>query len=542
MLNISFYRGVPLQTDYKNVLDISQTNFDTFLSQYYVNSVNGIAVRFDNTNSIVLREYFENCNYMRIEDTNAVQQIKFYFISSCSFVSGNVKYNLICDIWHTYKYNITNFYKSLMIEGHADVLNVREGVFNYKTFNKLTYEDTNRFSNKLINKVYLEGNDPTPLDIIAFVATDDGVKIIENQLTGLYVIGEYLSLLYQNKYVDENGTDKTYEILHIYIIPNFDLTVYMTKNQNNIRIGTSSFGYTAHLYQMWYEWEEPAGHMHHTTNLIMSKIIIATDYIFKTNITNSYQNRITKAHIRFVIGAFNNYKELDTPFNLNDANRMTLELNIYETFNAQILLKFGKNVIDLTNYFELPINNDSYNLYMNTNKQQIETANKTNYLNYLMSVGGIVAGVALAPATAGASTVLAGAGIATATASLISKEMQSNARLEDAKNSIDRCDNALTNLSYMFDYGVGVFEIYCNEENIETNYNKFGTTNNCYINDYKPTNANLYNFYYIQLQNANFAGTFNEEIKNTIKSIFENGVRIWCDYTKFLNFDTHYIK
>lgn len=540
MLNITFYRGVPLQTDYKNVLGVTRQNFENFLSQYYVNELNGLAVRFDNTNSIVLTKYYENCNYMRIEDTNAVQQIKYYFISNCEFVSTNVKYNIVCDIWHTYNYNITNFYKSLMIEGHADVLNGVSGIFKLNSL-YIPRRDF-AYANYLIEPEDM--NLTTFYDTISLIATvaisannntTSSTLIITQRFTTKVAMAKFLKNLFENtaRVVGESSFE--YEILNLYIIPQFDSYNLMDSNlhMTSLQVGSDNIA----CYGYFFYSERTVGE---TTQIFDNPVLFSYTIFSKNKFKDTYNsttiaNKMRKANTKFRIGTYNNYKELDTIFDLANSN-MSIELNIIEMQKIQLLLKFDtNNVIDITDSFELPIVNDSYNLYMNRNENQIRTQNITNFTTLLTSLGAIGAGALLAPVTAGVSVAGGVAGAIGATSSFISKEIQSNAKLKDAKNTIDKVDNTLSNVALMLNYGVGVFEFYYDDTFVSETYNKFGTSNNTYIIDFKPQDLTPYNYYYLQLQHANFSGEFNENIKSILKSIFENGVRIWCDYTNYLN-------
>lgn len=539
MLNITFYRGVPLQTDYKNVLGVTQNDFENFLSQYYVANQNNIAVRFDNKNEIVLSNYYENCNYMRIEDTNAVQRIKYYFISSCEFVSTNVKYNIICDIWHTYNYNITNFYKSLMIEGHADVLNGTSGAIKFKSIYNAVSDRV--FSNWLIEPEDLTkttfSNDVT---IIAIVSTDTGAFMFVKSFTTKLSLAKYLHNLFENTARIVGGSDFTYEIMNLYIIPQFNFYDRLSNYLNMISVQVGTQNIACYGYK-FYSTRTISDITYEDTNPIEYTYTIFSSSAFKSNYTSDDITwKIRKAKTKFRIGTYNNFKEIDTLYNGSNIE-MRIDLNIIEMQKIQLLLRFNSNVIDITDSFELPIVNDSYNLYMNRNENQIRTQNITNFTTLLTSLGAIGAGALLAPVTAGASVAGGVAGAIGATTSFITKEIQSNARLQDAKNTIDKVDNTLTNVALMLNYGVGAFEFYYDDDYIANSYNRFGTQNQTYISMYKPSNMSLYNYYYMQLQNANFSGEFNENIKAILKSIFENGVRIWCDYTNYLH-DVNYKK
>ena len=80
-----------------------------------------------------------------------------------------------------------------------------------------------------------------------------------------------------------------------------------------------------------------------------------------------------------------------------------------------------------------------------------------------------------------------------------------------------------------------MFQRVCFEQfkQIDNYFDKFGYA----INDFKPVNYNnRSNFDYIETSQVLIEGDVPEDDMNTIKSIFNNGVRIWHKPDTFLNF------
>ena len=544
MLNITIYSKVPFQKNYQNVLDISQISFDNYLRHnYFEGEITNVKTYFDGGDSIQLPIMYENCNYMRIEDTNSTQQIKYFFIDSTQFVSGNaVKYNITLDVWHTYKYNIDAFYDSLMIRGHADALNVNNGVVKLNStklprlINRLDANETH-LTNYLLEPFVIDANTNIPIEFIAFVSTDKGIKMIGSTYSTHtyhtqtnYV--QFLQHIQQNKYytgTEPNVTEHTFELLKLYAIPNFNLyDTYGNGYKAYLGYGANTLYFEVTVYDFKYSDGTLDG-----TKPIVKKINIATKTLFDTNIVYNQTNIEKRIKRKFLVGAINNNKEIETTLDFNNNVEMSLNLYLEANNTLQIIFESGNNKIDLTSSFELPTVNDSYNLYMNLNQKQIEQSNITNSISYLLSTISIGAGAILAPLSAGASLGLSAIGFATATASYIGKEMGLNAKLEDAKNTMDRLDNTNINTGLTFSYGIGVFEFEFDDDYLIEKYKRFGTEMQSYVNWYKADET-LYYYNYIQLQDANFTGAFNENIKSILKSIFENGVRIWYDTELFL--------
>lgn len=544
MLNITIYQNVPLQKNYQNVVYLSQNDFDTFLSNYYVGNINNVKSYFDGGDNIQLPIMYENCNYMRIEDTNSTQQIKYYFIDSTKFISGNaIKYNIILDVWHTYRYNITHFYNSLFVRGHADAFNKDNGILkinSIKTPKLLNRNDANltHLTNYLIEPLNIETNTTRRVEFLAIVSTSDGTKLLLLQPSQMALINySYcLSNLYKNKYYYNNGTniiEMTFETLKLYCISDINFhTLYGSQKGYHIYANNTATSDT-YTDMYCYDLKTFDGVIQGATPFML-KLNLLSKTIYNTSKTNVIANRKLRAKRRILVGAINNNKEINTSVDFGDNETMYLNMYIQETNALQIMFEYGNNKIDITSNFELPVVNDSYTLYMNLNQKQIENANITNSLTYLLSSISIGAGVLLAPVTAGASLGLAGLGFAGATANYIGKETGLNAKIQDAKNNTDRLDNTNTNIGLTYEYGIGAFEFEFNDEYLEDTYNRFGCETQFYVSQYYAFNQPKYNFAFVQFQDVNFDGNFNENIKMILKTIFENGVRIWYDTTHFL--------
>ena len=82
MLTITFYKGVPLQASYTNVIKFENTAEKlSFLSNYYEGELPNLPLFFGNETYIDVDTYFEGCNYLCIYDTNTtVKTHKFFFM------------------------------------------------------------------------------------------------------------------------------------------------------------------------------------------------------------------------------------------------------------------------------------------------------------------------------------------------------------------------------------------------------------------------------------------------------------------------------
>ena len=545
-LNITIYSKVPLQKNYQNVFNISQDAFEEYLNTFYEGEIINVKSYFDGGDSIDLPKLYENCNYMRINDTNSPQAIKYYFIDNTQFKAGaTVQYNITLDVWHTYKYNITNFYPSLMIRGHADAVGGADGIIQLNSCKVPTLLNRSNaylthLTNYLIEPLNIETNTTRRVQFLATVSTSDGIKIllvIPSQLAMLNY-NSCLASLYKNKFwykVNNQIHDTTYEILKLYCIVDVDFETAYGTNQSYEIYNNDTATLDGVVYMRCFDLKKANGNIQ-SNNAFSKKLTLISKTIYNTSNADTTANRLLRSKRRVLIGAMNNNKELNTTVAFNDNPTMYLNMYIQETNSIQFMFEVENTKIDITSNFELPTVNDSYTLYMNLNEKQIENANITNAVTYLMSSIGIVAGAVLSPLTAGASLGLTALGVAGATTKFIGSETGLNAKIQDAKNNLDRLDNTNTNIGLTFNYGIGAFEFEFNDDYLSEKYNRFGTENQTYILRYAPTDIQKpnYNFTFIQLQDANFIGEFNENIKSILKTIFENGVRMWYDYTTFL--------
>ena len=172
MLNIYFYANVPFQSDYANIIQFANKNaVINYLSDFKIGDVLNVQMFWQNNDSISLDAIYETANYLLIEDTNAVIQQKFYFIDSITIDSASCGvYNLICDIWHSYSYDI-EFKPSLCINGHAELIAPNASYYLSDYISKFEYYENPNASNyagkKLLNGI---SDENTPMTMIAIVS------------------------------------------------------------------------------------------------------------------------------------------------------------------------------------------------------------------------------------------------------------------------------------------------------------------------------------------------------------------------------------
>lgn len=535
MLTIKIYRGVPFQSNYNNVILFnSQTNLNTYLETYLAGTISNIAIFFDGNNEIVLQDLYENSNYMQIYDTNSIMPYKYYFIDNAEFVSGGgVKYKLILDVWATYQYYI-NLKDSRLICGHVDALT------DYNFIKReLIYNEADDITQNLLNSKFLTPKwaDAQNASIVALVQTQGGSFFFTCQAQSeedLYYIINKISL---NRYYLKQGhptpppfTDwTTFEMTKLFIVNGFNLYDYLVNNfyftMDEIEVGdlSSEIKFYA-FFSSSAVYHEDAPVYENFLSIIINQFNLFSN--------STFTDKTNKLKYKYKVGTPLTNQEINITSETNPL--ITLEMQISRQ-QILIYIVYGDTKLNVSNDFEIPFVNDSYQLYLAQNQATIDANNKANAISLATALATATASVALLPMSAGASAMV-GVGAITSAVNYGVNNLKSEASLNDAKSKIDRIDGNYCAGMYTLLYGCGAFTyMYKNYEATNNILNKYGTKQKYYTSVFKPQNTTLFNFYFVQYDDINLYGNFNNNIKNILMSIFQNGVRIWCDSAQFLN-------
>lgn len=543
MLTIKFYKNVNIDKDFNDVLYfVSPQAFETYLENYLDETISNIPQFFDGKNEIVVNKYYEDDNYLMVYDSNSeTRKYKFYFIDNVEFLnSGNIKYYLTLDAFHTYQYSIT-MKPSLLVRGHLNRMKNNPKIWTDAKSN--TGYNLNLYSSNT-NKLIEPYTSSSIVSIIAVIQTSNTSYIGFTTLTGIDSIKTWLTAL-ENLHM-YGGLTTTFQIFGLYIIPNFDLK---EKYNDLIPAGTivDSYPYFDNVYLTSAQSAETKIYLvrDYYTYHYSEDETIQTGYVpFIQEYTIAFNQPYTtqstsRLYNRYFIGTINNNQEIANI--LNDNQNMYLNLCINCNKQVEIILRYQMLEINLTNSFEIPFKNDDYTLYMNRNKATIEASNTSNALQLASSIGLGALGVALAPATAGLSAGLVTGAIGSAV-SYGASVIKQNATLKDARNQISRADNLNNGAILMLLYGVGCFEYTApNDEAIDYDINKNGFECNTKVDTFKPLNIAQNNFIYTKFNDIQLYGDFNVNIRTQLRNIFNKGVRIWYDASNYLN-DVNYNK
>ena len=523
MLNIYIYKNVKFQQNYANVIKFANdSELLTYLSTFQEGTIANINKYFSNEKYIDLSELFEGCNYMVIHDTRSNKPYKYFFIIDTYFVSGNtIRYELQLDVWNTYA-NDMSIYNSRLISGHYDVLISQPNSAGVKRSLRLNLTGDNVLKRSDTIKVINTWANLQDATMFIIIKSSSGNQIIFSHIISDFQLQCAVTALQNNFYkTSPSGTNITYETQKVYIINDFDFNALISAdNKLKVYVGNVSTTGMPEYYIL----------TNTESDVVLSHYIIHEKYDF-SDIT-TYEGRTDKLKKEYFAGTITTNQKVKV--NSESNTNMVVEMYIYNTQQIVIYFNYGNIKLNITNDFEIPFTNDSYNLYMAQNQATIDTNNKANAVGFGTSLATSALSLALIPATAGASALI-GAGMITSAINFEMQRQKTNAMITDAQKQIDRSDGLYSAGALTLYNGVGLFVVeYTNLKDVNEDLNLHGTTQLVYVNDYNAVNANLYNFYYVQFDEINVNGSFSYNIRQQFEEIFKNGVIIWTDKTKFL--------
>ena len=561
MLNIILYGNVPFQSDYANIIQFAnKTAVETYLSNFEIGRIENIEMFWQNGDSISLETIYETANYMMIEDSNAVIQKKFYFIESITLDSSSCGvYNLVCDIWHTYSYDI-EFKPSLCVSGHAELIapNASYYMSDYTPKFEYNLNTTNSSAgNKLIDDISDVNGKACAIAIITIenygttIAFSHDAYYDETEqryYTYRDMIFQFLQALMRNTIIFHDMEHATYtaytfKIEKVYYINDFSMHEYLESMREQTsqaaylnvpyeevylpilgqRVPPYEDSWKAYIYKPLYYAIDSIDDSEYLKRMSMLQIQIKSMPAFDTT--------KLKANAKYMLGTLTNSIEINAAKNGNF--NMYLMLYIAQSNQISIYLEASNKAINITNEFEIPFVNDEYNLYMSTNQATIDAANKTASIQLASSMAMSAIALATASISGGASLALLGGAVG-AGAGFLQNRIKQNAMLEDAKKILAKNDGIYGAGALTAYNGVGVFEYVSTDSYANDYFNNYGNAFNAIIDNYKFTDNN-YNFYYIKFGEVNMTGNFNNGIKKQLESILLHGVRFWIDSSRFLD-------
>lgn len=522
MLTTYLFKNVLLRRDYSDVIRFeNQNDVISYLQANYTYQVLTDEIRYDFTRNTckVLKSYYSNVNYIAIYDSE-IEQYRFYFVDNEEITSTNtITLFLKLDVWATFADTIT-MYNSNIVGGHIDEYdNVNSYICNINGIN------TNgaNYTRDYLLEPKEDDNDgktfaviveviPSTLDTFNFIGKNNPY-FITRQFTNFDDAVRFLVAVSHGKihYVLGGGetTTFTYNIASMYIIPNvvlptsvYDYQLYDSSGQSYIYLDTG-------------------GAIEYFT---------ATHKVLFTE-TKTLQCEPNK---KYHIGTINDGIDIENE-NVEIEIKFQGEISFNGQFNCGIYI--SNKYVDLTEQFSVAnIGVNAYSQWYYQNKNQLALQNKAQYLQSGLQLLGGLGALATGTATGNPIAIIGGLSTTTQaiTSPLLNKEQQ-NAKIKDAKNSLNRYDNTSYSAILTLLYGVFIDTIdYDNANELIEDINLNGYTFNIENTPYLPLTSNTYKFYCIKTTNCKLiADTTYENIKE-LQDIFNNGTRVWYDRTNYL--------
>lgn len=524
-LEITFYKGVPFNNKYENVLFVDNVSRETFLNNYKVGQpivtqkrfeiINETEAFFDITNNY---DCFE-CNYMKVHSILApetsltvTERDTFYFVNSVRQITTNtVRLYIEIDVFQTFfnKYDYQNqiqvipeVKKSRCMTSTDFASAERNAVIDCNLSNQ----------NETRNSLYEQenANYKQVYGVMHFTTQDGEYTAITKYAMALYPastsfpngLSTLISSIYSSQQFYINGTFQNIEVLNLYLIP-----YEMLKTATFTEFATGYYKYTLggnDVYANFYV---------STSSDVTKDVPFVNHSIFKT-VTPKIE-RLTS------VGTFT--KRIELPY-----NDKSYTINIIFNFsnNFQCFMNANGQTIEFTDDFELNILQSQYAEYLQQHQNGLAIKTIANVLNLGTSIFGLSKG-------SGGSIV----GL-TNTITGTAGEIASLVDLKHQPLKVQGNSNCATNIrSYN---GFAIFETRAsNTTEIQQAEKYLGYKMN-YLTDktfvYIPNAISnvQYNFDYYKFSNIEIVGEFAETYKSRIEQMFLNGIRLWYRTDNFL--------
>lgn len=539
MLELTFYKGVPFDSENENVLFCSKTERDLFLQDYEINVVpitledkwylNGTDEQCFLTVSL-LQEPF-NANYLKmiqsLVEPNTLTETKrvlFFFINSYRQGAENsVELNLTLDKWNSYFMreeneiiSIPELKNGVAIQGHfySQTSGLTEIIEKGNIVSDFTNENLLFGGGLETYKLLVHMTTVSPI-INETVLISDANLFYTDALEILNNMSRVETFNATHGATTESNIKFT--IMNCYLVPVPLLTSFIEQRST---FGTAKFSFSIET----------------TTTPITSEATFAigsilnlssgTNYITTSvSATKTYQVTPNKNQLTYV-GSLNNLTML--PY-INKSYDVTIRYCIANAFSVVMCVN-GKT-IDLTNDFSTNFVYNEYTQYIAQNSNSINQSQQTKLIGSLVAILGSVGAIATGNISAGViGTIGSGINIYSAITSQKAKEKDLEQRPQQVANNI----NSIMNL-IMFN-GVDVYRFTPENANDVQAYNEyygFGFSDFIETLNLAPEQNDRFKYY--KLDSIQVIGEFNFDVKKYLEYLFKRGLRIWYNRKHYLD-------
>lgn len=517
-MNIYLFSGVPFTNEYKNTYGGNDLLDKLIDNNYLLAEVSSIAKYNIITSTLVVPKEYINCNYVAITSIeNNVQRTLFYFVINIDVSStSSITLMLEKDAFHSH-YNQIDIKNSKVIQ--TNLMHQLYNVSNYTIpSDKLICESTPS------ERTLLHNNTPEWTLIAVITMADDVDLNYVYSNTNKYIVfrsGSYTDMvIYKNLLMAQQFTKTTetitpstkfysFQIFELYIIPYSNCITYDIDNDIYVPIDITTSSFMS---------------FHRPSIFQPSSIALY-----------SITKRLSPC-FKYSIGVKSNNVLIDGNGGTID---ITIRLFIDNYGSVNIILQYGENLLDITNDLKVDVYTNEYYLWKNQNANQLKAQNTTNYINGVISIASSSVALGVGVGTGSVNGIASGTlGIAKSITDIATTNMNRKAVLKDAKQKLpSRNDITTANNTYIYDYGIYI-EQYTpiNIDDILDDINWYGFLFTSYDTNIKTNIATALNTYaYINIQCDDVNIICNDcdiQSLNTIKDIFNSGVRIWASINK----------
>lgn len=532
MLNISFYKGVPLDNLNENVLCLSREDREEFLSNYQISTpviikkfaFNGVDSQSFLTVSL-LQEPFK-INYIKVyqslkePDTDIItERVLFFFVNGYKQGAENsVELSLTIDNWNTYFENEENktiirplIKNALCIQGHGwsnGEINEIPPISN--SISTIIYSSlSNKTKSRLV--LHLNVTDVGECCFISKTLVDYGEAVQQ-----IFLLANCINANITYNLSTGGRITKNFNQIDAYLIPDELFTENSTNYLNNYNLCDCYFTSENNVVETINFYM--ANKQQNASGIIISNAVVVHPQTFFEITPQAGELTLVGTGKTNVELPYNS-KTYNVYFNLCCSNDLSIEMIV------------NKQRVALTDDYRINLIYSDYTNFV-ANSKNVE---QLRSISSILGSAGSFIGLGTSLASGNISGALtSGLGLAVSGINYFTGE----AKLQDLKNQPPKLTTNLENIGILYHYrGLGKFVATCIEkENIINFDNYFGFKMNAFKNSIDISqHENNERFKFIKCSEIQIIGNFNYSIREYLENLFKRGIRVWYSKDHFLD-------
>lgn len=526
--------NVPIDNTYKNQLRFKTRDeqIQYFASRVTATFANYLTVRKTNADGSMVSSVkverniddLYNCNYMYYQNKNHGDRYFFAFITKLIYINeGTTEIVFECDVWQTWFKDIT-LLDSFVVREHSATDEIGDNVipepFNYSDYTYSKLPKTTKLNDGSSWGYLIASSEALGMETFAG-------KIMSGVYQGLYFY-YFKTAAEVNGFVEQAG-DETDCIVSISLIPSFSVSKntvedngYMHLSNDPacelVEIDLNSFAYTFDGYTPYNKkmFTSPFVNLIVTNHSGSEKEYNIEDFSppFGTTVPSSGSSSFINPGC-------------DIGFVMRGDVSISPSVILYPVKYKGVSQNIDEGIY-IGGFPQCSTNTDSFKLWLAKNQYTPAVD--------LLSIGGSMLGLALAPATGGASAAVT-AGVFVGSASHVANRINDAYQATKTPNRTNN-GNTKNNLLTGMDYNCFEFFIRTVKrdfaETVDQYFTMFGYKSN------KVKNINIFSrpyYNYIETQNVNITGGIPDDDMVKIKKMFDSGVTFWNPNASLFNYN-----